>query len=78
MERIAYPHQIGKHRFRVQPEVLAAQLLGNHLPSDLSEFAQVFSPTGTPNFQVEKLSFGGPGKVAYAPVCEVEFLRPAR
>jgi hypothetical protein len=64
--------------FRVLPEVLAAPSLGNHLPSDLSEFAQVFSPTGTPNFQVEKLSFGGPGKGAYAPVCEVEFLRPAR
>ena len=64
--------------FRVLPEVLTAPSLGNHLPSDLSEFAQVFSPTGTPNFQVEKLSFGGPGKGAYAPVCEVEFLRPAR
>ena len=64
--------------FRVLPKVLAAPSLGNHLPSDLSEFAQVFSPTGTPNFQVEKLSFGGPGKGAYAPVCEVEFLRPAR
>ena len=64
--------------FRVLTEVLAAPSLGNYLPSDLSEFAQVFSPTGTPNFQVEKLSFGGPGKGAYAPVCEVEFLRPAR
>jgi hypothetical protein len=72
--------ETGRHRdpSRVLPEVLAAPSLGNHLPSDLSEFAQVFSPAGTPNFQVEKLSFGGPGKGAYAPVCEVEFLRPAR
>ena len=29
--------------FRVLPEVLAAPSLGNQLPSDLSEFAQVFS-----------------------------------
>jgi hypothetical protein len=70
----------GRHwdPFRVLPEVLVTPSLGNHLPSDLSEFAQVFNPTGTPNFQVEKLSFGGPGNGAYAPVCEVEFLRPTR
>jgi hypothetical protein len=63
---------------RVLPEVLASPSLGNYLPSDLSEFAQVFSPTGIPNFHVDKLSLSGPGQSAYAPVCEVELLRPAR
>jgi hypothetical protein len=63
---------------RVLPEVLTAPSMGNYLPSDLSEFAQVFSPTSFPNFQVEKLSFGGPGMSSYAPVCGVELLRPVR
>ncbi len=64
--------------FRVVPELLESPSLGNHLPSDLSEFAEVFSPSGIYDFSVQKLSFGGPGRSAYAPVCEVGLWRPAR
>lgn len=67
----------GRGVFRVLPEVLGSPSLGNYLPSDLSEFAEVFSTTiRRYSFSVKKLSFGGPGNSAYAPVCEVEFLRP--
>jgi hypothetical protein len=72
------PRTRGPGVFRVLPAVLVSPSLGNYLPSDLSEFAEVFSPVESHHFSVEKLTFGGPGSSAYDPDCQVELLRTAR
>ena len=61
--------------FRVVPALLGSPSMGNYLPSTLAEFASVFN-AGTPGFQVGKFRFGGPGASAYAPTCELQWLRP--
>ena len=63
--------------FRVLPAVLVSPSLANYLPSDLSEFADVFRPDENRNFSVEKLRFGGPGSLAYDQNCDLELLRAA-
>lgn len=62
--------------FRVPVAVLGAPSAGNHLPTDLQEFAQVFSANGTPEFSIRKITFGGSGMWAYAAKCSVEYMRP--
>jgi hypothetical protein len=62
--------------FRLVPAVLGSPSMGNHLPDNLAEFAEVFEPKQHSSFSVDKLSFGGPGMGAYSPTCDVEWLRP--
>ena len=61
--------------FRVIVPVLEAPSLGNHLPSSLAEFAEVFSERDVRNFSVSKLEFRILGKSAYRQDCEAKFLR---
>jgi hypothetical protein len=61
--------------FRVVPELLESPSLGNYLPSDLPEFAQVLSASGCCQFSVEKISVGAAGASAYKPACEVRLWR---
>ena len=63
--------------FRVLPPVLGAPSLGTYLPSNLAEFAKVFSDKRR-DFSVAKLVFGGPGKAAYQQECQIEFLQPVQ
>src|SRR5262249_30404438 len=68
--------QDGRMRsFRVLLPVLASPSLGTSLPSDLAEFAQVFSERGDRNFSVAKLEFRSLGQPAYRNSCDVELLR---
>jgi hypothetical protein len=62
--------------FRVPVAVLVAPSAGNHLPTDLKEFAEVFSANGSPEFSIREISFGGAGMWAYAAKCDVAFVRP--
>ena len=64
--------------FRVPLAVVGSPSPGNHLPSNLEEFAAVFGEEDARGFSVEKLKFGGPGISAYEPGCDVEFLRPVQ
>jgi hypothetical protein len=61
--------------FRVLLTVLGAPSLGTYLPSNLTEFAEVFSERDGRDFSVAKLEFRSLGKSAYRQDCEVEFLR---
>src|SRR5262249_36595673 len=71
--------QDGRMRsFRVLLPVLASPSLGTSLPSDLAEFAQVFSERGDRNFSVAKLEFRSLGQSAYRNNCDVELLRALR
>jgi hypothetical protein len=63
--------------FRVLPAVLGTPSLRTHLPSDLEEFAAVFSASEASSAPIEVLTFGGPGMSAYSPTCAVELLRLA-
>ena len=61
--------------FRVLLPVLGAPSLGNYLPSNLAEFAEVFSEREDRDFSVAKVEFRSQGESAYRQDCEVEFLR---
>ena len=61
--------------FRVLLPVLGAPSLGTYLPSNLAEFAEVFSERDGRDFSVAKLEFRSLGKSAYRQDCEAEFLR---
>ena len=63
--------------FRIIPEVLDSPVMGNFMPSSLSELALAFRSSGTPDYLVRSLSFGGPGISSYENGCELEFLEPA-
>lgn len=64
--------------FRVLPAVLGNPSLGNYLPGNLAEFAEVFQADPRPSFSVEKIVFGGPGASAYARNCDFETLQPSQ
>ena len=61
--------------FRVIVPVLVAPSLGNYLPPNLAEFAEVFGEREDRDFSVSKLEFRSLGKSAYRQDCEVKFLR---
>ena len=61
--------------FRALLPMLGYPSPGNYLPSDLAEFAAVFTDSETRDFSVTKLEFGGRGEVAYQHYCDVEFFR---
>jgi hypothetical protein len=64
-----------RRSFRVLLPVLGVPSLGNHLPSSLAEFAEVFSERDVRNFSVSKLEFRILGTSAYQQDCKVRFLR---
>jgi hypothetical protein len=61
--------------FRVLPRVLGGPSLSRYLPSNLTEFAEVFRGQDDPDFSVANLEFRFLGKSTYQQDCEVEFLR---
>jgi hypothetical protein len=61
--------------FRVIVPLLEAPSLGNYLPTNLAEFAEVFGEREDRDFSVSKLEFRSLGKSAYRQDCEVKFLR---
>jgi hypothetical protein len=61
--------------FRVVLPVLISPSLGTSLPSNLAEFAQVFSEREERNFSVAKLQFRSLGQSAYRNGCDVELSR---
>jgi hypothetical protein len=61
--------------FRVIPPVLGEPSPANFLPSDLAEFAEVFSNQQAQDFSVVKIAFHIAGKFAYRPECDLDFLR---
>ncbi|HEY6971463.1 MAG TPA: hypothetical protein VJA94_19800 [Candidatus Angelobacter sp.] len=71
-------HEDGQEEriFRVLPAVLVSPSLGDRVPADLKDFAEVFGAGGGHKFSVNTLTFGGPGAAAYNPGCDVEWLRP--
>ena len=62
--------------FRVPLAVLGAPSAGNHLPTNLKEFAEVFDADENPEFSIRTITFGGAGMWAYAAKCDVEYMRP--
>ena len=64
--------------FRIVLEVLTSPVLGNYLPASLAEFASVLDPAANLTPTVRKLTFAGAGVSSYSPICQVEFLVPAR
>ena len=63
---------------RVIPEVLVSPVLGNYLPSTLSQFYAVFHPGVERGYSVDQVLLKSSESSSYSPVCEVELLRPAR
>ena len=63
---------------RVIPEVLVSPVLGNYLPSSLSQFYAVFQPGVERAYSVDQVQFKTSQSWPYSPTCEVEILRPAR
>jgi hypothetical protein len=63
---------------RVIPEVLVSPVLGNYLPSTLSQFYAVFHTSVERGHSVDQVLFKSSGSWSYSPTCEVEILRPAR
>jgi len=61
--------------FRVVPAVFVAPSLGDELPTDLKDFAEVFSPHAVPKDRVDSMTFAGPGISSYNPTCDVQWLR---
>jgi len=61
--------------FRVIVPLLEAPSLGNYLPSNLSEFAEILSEREDRDYSVTKLEFRSLGKSAYQQNCDVRFLR---
>jgi hypothetical protein len=64
--------------FRVFPSLLDVPSMGNTLPSDLAQFAEVFGRQAVESFSVDKIAVGRPAMSAYAPECEAELVRPVR
>ena len=64
--------------FRVLPEMFTSPTMGNYLPGNLAEFAEVFDADSSPKFSVNRLTFGGPGISSYGPDCDFEVLRPVQ
>jgi hypothetical protein len=64
--------------FRVLPEMFTSPTVGNYLPGNLTEFAEVFDADGSPKFSVDRLTFRGPGVSSYEPDCDFELLRPVQ
>jgi hypothetical protein len=60
----------GQTTSRVIPEVLTSPVMGNFLPNSLSELSALMTPSAESKAPVKKLTFGGPGLSAYAPVCQ--------
>ena len=63
---------------RVIPEVLVSPVLGNYLPSSLSQFYAVFQPGFERGYSVDQVLFKISRSWSYSPTCEVEILRPAQ
>jgi len=57
---------------RVIPEVLVSPVMGNFLPRNLAELAALLTPQAPHQPLVRRVTFGGTGIGAYAPVCRVE------
>jgi hypothetical protein len=62
---------------RVIPEMLVSPVLGNYLPGNLAQWADLFQASGDRGYSVSQIQFEDFGSVAYAPTCEAELLRPA-
>jgi hypothetical protein len=62
---------------RVVPDVLVSPVMGNYLPGDLAQYAELFREGGDRGYSVSRIQFADFGTAAFAPVCEVELLRPA-
>ena len=72
-------HEAGglvRQAHRVIPDLLVSPVLGNYLPENLAQFAAIFQADTNPAYSVDRVSFGGAGVSAYAPVCEAELFRP--
>ena len=61
---------------RVIPEMLVFPVLGNYLPGNLAQFAELFQAGVDRDYSVSQIQFANFGSVTYAPTCEAELLRP--
>jgi hypothetical protein len=61
---------------RVIPEMLVSPVLGNYLPGNLAQWADLFQASSDRGYSVSQIQFEDFGSVAYAPTCEAELLRP--
>jgi hypothetical protein len=74
---IAVREQSGATRSaRVIPEMLVFPVLGNYLPGNLAQLAELFQAGVDRDYSVSQVQFANFGSVAYAPTCEAELLRP--
>lgn len=64
--------------YDVIPGVLVSPVLGNYLPSSLSQFYAVFQPGLERDYFIHQVVFETSKSWAYSPACEVEILRPAQ
>ena len=66
----------GGAAFRIVPGVVASPVMGNFLPGNLAEFAQLMNPAAPHKSPVARLAFTGPGMAAYQSTCQGNFLVP--
>jgi hypothetical protein len=64
--------------FRSIMDVIGSPVLGQGLPSTLSEFAAVFAPDSSLSPRINKLVFGGPGAASYQSQCQARWIRIAK
>jgi len=67
-----------KMRYRTLLSVSETPSLGNRLPVNLAQFADIFRNPRPSSFSVQSLQFAGPGVSSYQQDCKLEFLRTAR
>lgn len=63
-----------KRAYRTLLQVTESPSIGNQIPADLAQFAELFKTQSNPDFYAQSIEFGGPGTTAYEESCQLQFL----
>jgi hypothetical protein len=63
--------------YRTLLQVTEFPSLGNQIPTDLAQFAELFKAQSNPSSYAQSIEFGGPGSSSYKESCQLQFLQTA-